>query len=283
MKSAQLVRLQHQFLSSLHKGPTDWLLEQIQPVPGFANAEEVLSIYLHRAMARTIDPLHSVYRSINWMVGDEPLENLLEFFYSQSIGEPLNSQVLAADFASFLDKLDASDLRRLSLGVRLDADCGISQSQALTAAGMLDWRRHWVSLANRYHNSSTEQLHKKLHHRSFISLRPRLDGSSRLCVSGVDLVAMCKLVDDKAPAQAVPICQNEPGTFLIHADSDHNVTVRQLEKHDARLLNHCDGTHTIASLCHEASFFGRSHEDTRTLIGTLLDDGVIASLHDELV
>ncbi len=94
---------------------------------------------------------------------------------------------------------------------------------------------------------------------------------------------MLTLLADKPTAQAVPICPNEPSPFLIHAHSDHNVTVRQLEAHDARLLNHCDGTHTIASLCHAASFFGRSHEDTRTLIGTLLDDGVITSLHDELV
>tara|TARA_B110000238_G_C16139793_1_gene445683 strand:- start:4117 stop:4974 length:858 start_codon:yes stop_codon:yes gene_type:complete len=282
MKSSQLVRLQHQFLASLHRGPTDWLLEEILPAPGFTDGKQVLDIYLQRAMARTIDPLHSVYRCVSWMVGAEGLERLMENFYSQSLGEPLNSEIMAADFASFLGSLSPSDFDRLSLSILIDPNCGFSASQALMAAGVLDWRSHWVSLSNRDQKPPTEQMHKKLRQRTFAGFRPQLDSSTRLCLSGIDLVAMRQLADSETTGQTVPACPNQPGTFLIHEDLNYNLRVRLLSEIEARLLNQCDGTHSIASLCHEASFFGSSTNDTHTLISKLIDEGVITALLDGL-
>jgi hypothetical protein len=48
-------------------------------------------------------------------------------------------------------------------------------------------------------------------------------------------------------------------------------------------LNHCDGTHTIASLSHEARFYGKTKEETMQLIRQLIDEGVIRNLDDLLI
>ena len=69
MRSPQIVRLQQQFLASLHSEPRSWLLDQIIPAPAFKDSQEVLKIYLHRAMARTVDPLNQVFHSVRWMMG----------------------------------------------------------------------------------------------------------------------------------------------------------------------------------------------------------------------
>ena len=50
MKSPQIVRLQQQFLASLHSQPRQWLWIRHSSA-GFGDASEVLGIYLHRAMA----------------------------------------------------------------------------------------------------------------------------------------------------------------------------------------------------------------------------------------
>ncbi|QEY32328.1 DUF2063 domain-containing protein [Synechococcus sp. RSCCF101] len=285
MKSPQLLRLQQQFLKSLHSRPTPWLLEQIQPAQGFAAPDEVLGIYLHRAMARTVDPLHDVFRSLRWFLGTDPFEGLLERFYASSPGEPLNAQVLASEFAGHLAGLDAAALAELKVDPAL-LPGGLSLPQALVAAALLDWRCLWTSQApSRRADTAAELIHRLQHHSSLWA-RPRLDRGSRLCDSGVDLARVCALVEAGAPRQVLPLvepgCGGAVATFLIHAGPDHAVQVRRLAADEARLLNHCDGTHTIASLTHEASFHGQSAEATLALVKGLIEEGVIVELQERL-
>jgi len=284
MRSPQIVRLQQQFLASLHDKPRQWLIDQIIPAPGFNDANQVLGIYLHRAMARTIDPLNDVFKSVRWLIGASAFEKLLEDFYGQSLGEPLNAQVLASEFANFIGTLDQHQWERLSLCVNVDPDSTMKPKQALVAAAMLDWRCHWVSILPNKKSKGTEQLHKKLKQKDAIWLRPKLDNCSRLCVSGFDIEDLYQkvsltLTESERIAQT---CSNGPAHFLIHADLNHNVVVRQLKDNEGRLLNHCDGTHTVISLVHEASFYQQSQEGTLKLIHQLIDEGVITQLNDTL-
>ena len=284
MRSAQIVRLQQQFLASLHDKPRQWLIDQIIPAPGFNDANQVLGIYLHRAMARTIDPLNDVFKSVRWLIGASAFEKLLEDFYGQSLGEPLNAQVLASEFANFIGTLDQHRWERLSLCVNVDPDSTMKPKQALVAAAMLDWRCHWVSILPNKKSKGTEQLHKKLKQKDAIWLRPKLDNCSRLCVSGFDIEDLYEKVS-LTPTESERIaqtCSNGPAHFLIHADLNHNVVVRQLKDNEGRLLNHCDGTHTVISLVHEASFYQQSQEGTLKLIHQLIDEGVITQLNDTL-
>ena len=145
MKSPQIIRLQQQFLASLHSQPRQWLIDQIIPAPGFKDANEVLDVYLNRAMARTVDPLNDVFRSVRWLVGETAFEHILENFYKQSLGEPLNAQVLASEFANFIGTLSDQQWDQMSSTVRMDPDCTLTRKQALVAAAMMDWRCHWVS------------------------------------------------------------------------------------------------------------------------------------------
>ena len=284
MRSPQIVRLQQQFLASLHDKPRQWLIDQIIPAPGFNDANQVLGIYLHRAMARTIDPLNDVFKSVRWLIGASAFEKLLEDFYGQSLGEPLNAQVLASEFANFIGTLDQHQWERLSLCVNVDPDSTMKPKQALVAAAMLDWRCHWVSILPNKKTRDTEQLHKKLKQKDAIWLRPKLDNCSRLCVSGFDIEDLYQkvsltLTESERIAQT---CSNGPAHFLIHADLNHNVVVRQLKDNEGRLLNHCDGTHTVISLVHEASFYQQSQEGTLKLIHQLINEGVITQLNDTL-
>ena len=284
MRSPQIVRLQQQFLASLHDKPRQWLIDQIIPAPGFNDANQVLGIYLHRAMARTIDPLNDVFKSVRWLIGGSAFEKLLEDFYGQSLGEPLNAQVLASEFANFIGTLDQHQWERLSLCVNVDPDSTMKPKQALVAAAMLDWRCHWVSIRPNKKSKGTEQLHKKLKQKDAIWLRPKLDNCSRLCVSGFDIEDLYEKVSS-TPTESERIaqtCSNGPAHFLIHADLNHNVVVRQLKANEGRLLNHCDGTHTVISLVHEASFYQQSQEGTLKLIHRLINEGVIIQLDDTL-
>ena len=77
-------------------------------------------------------------------------------------------------------------------------------------------------------------------------------------------------------------CSDGVSTFLIYANQDHNAIVRPLDTQEARLLNHCDGTHTIASLIHEGKFFDQSKSQTLKLIKQLIDEGVICDLENKL-
>ena len=283
MRSPQVVRLQQQFLASLHSKPRAWLLDQILPAPGFADSEEVLGIYLHRAMARTIDPLNDVFKGVRWALGDSSFERLLETFYADSLGEPLNSQVLAVEFGSFIGSLDDARWAKLSLEVKTSGSVAISCGQALVAAAMLDWRCHWVSLIANHDRESHDSLHRKLQHRSSLWLRPRLDRCSRLCISGVDLALLFQLVKDQEESHVIPLNHDGPKNYLVHADLNHHVVVRELTEAEDLLLRHCDGTHTMTSLEHEASFFGLSAKDVRSVFDRLIDEGVITNIQDRLI
>ena len=284
MKSPQIVRLQQQFLASLHSYPREWLLDQIIPAPGFSNANEVLEIYLHRAMSRTVEHLNDVFHSVRWLIGETAFARLLEDFYAQSLGEPLNAQVLASEFANFIGSLSQKGWDKISLAVTIDTDCTLTPKQALVAAAMMDWRCYWVSILPNKDIKETETLHKRLHQKESIWLRPSLDICSRLCVSGIDIENLFKHVNAKEPdsERIAQSCSNGPATFLIHSDLNHNVIVRKLQDNEARLLNHCDGTHTVTSLVHEASFYQQSQKGTLRLIHQLIDEGVITQFRDKL-
>jgi len=89
-------------------------------------------------------------------------------------------------------------------------------------------------------------------------------------------------VDSGSSLRPLPLTDEETAPFLIHAGPTHGVVVRRLQLDEARLLDHCDGTHTIASLKHEASFHGRSPQETLTLLHRLIEEGVIVELQRSL-
>lgn len=283
MRSPEIVRLQQQFLASLHDEPKAWLLDQIIAPPGFKDSREILEIYLHRAKARTVDPLKGVYKCLAWVIGDQALNNLIDKFYADCLGEPLNAQTMATEFGAFLGSLSQSELDRAAVNVNLHPNCEFDVSVAMVAAALLDWRCHWVSLIEHRSEERMEALHKKLHHRSSMWLRPRLNKTSRLCTSSVNLTQLRQLMLENSDSQTIPSCLDGPSTFLIHADQKHHPAVRQLTTDEDRLLNHCDGTHTIASLSHEARFYGKTKEETMQLIRQLIDEGVIRNLDDLLI
>ena len=284
MRSPQIIRLQQQFLASLHSHPRPWLLKEIIPAPGFANANEVLEIYLHRAMARTIDPLNGIFRSVHWLIGEKAFQNLLEDFYRQSLGEPLNSEALASEFANFIGTLTKKEWDKLSLSIEIDPDCTLTPKQALVAASMLDWRCHWVSILPNRTSKDPNSLHKKLRDKGSIWLRPCLAPCSRLCVSAIDIEDLYRHVQAEKAGNAnmARSCGNGPTNFLIHADLKHNVVVRKLRENEGRLLNHCDGTHTVTSLIHEASFYQQSAQGTLKLMHQLINEGIITQLKNTM-
>lgn len=283
MKSPQLLRLQQQFLKSLHSSPTPWLLDQIEPAQGFAQPDEVLKIYLHRAMTRTVDPLHHVFCSLRWLLGENAFEILLKRFYAFAPGEPLNAQVLASEFAGYLAELDVAALAELNVDPALLPE-GLSLPQALVAGAMFDWRCMWTSQSVSRRSQTVDELLNQLQHRCRCWSRPRLERGTRLCDSGVDLARWNELVKADAPRQPLPMvqrsCDGSVATFLIHAGQDHGVRVRRLAADEARLLNHCDGTHTITSLTHEASFYGQSKAVTLDLLKRLIEEEVIVELQE---
>ena len=283
MRSPQIVRLQQQFLASLHDKPRAWLVEQIVPAPGFKNAEEILEIYLHRAKARTVDPLNSIYNCLRWVIGEESLHRLIDNFYADSLGEPLNSQTMATEFGAYIGNLTSEAQKEATIEIRAVNGSEGDASLAMVSAAFLDWRCHWVSMIEHRSEENTAVLHKKLQHRSAMWLRPRLNKTSRLCTSGIELCDLWQKAKQGATDKSVPYCSNGPSSFLIHADQAHNPVVRRLNPDEEHLLNHCDGTHTIASLCHEAKFFGRTKEETFSLISQLIDEGVIRNLDDLLI
>lgn len=282
MKSPQLLRLQQQFLASLHREPTPWLVDQIIPAKGFADAEEILNIYLHRAMARTVDPLHDVFKTVRWLIGADAFEKLLEKFYISSPGEPLNAQTLATEFASFLGCIDKETLDSLSATYSINI-ANVNFPQMLLAAGMLDWRCLWARLAPSRNRKPVQMLIQELQHRCHIWARPRLNRGSRLCVSGVDLQALRALVGtDASEHHRLPMVEGGTATFLIFSDFDNQVIVRRLNHQETLLLNHCDGTHTLASLKHEGSYFNYTDLDTINIVHQLITEGIIVELQGDL-
>ncbi len=281
MKSPQLLRLQQQFLASLHREPTPWIVDQIIPAQGFKDAEEVLKIYLHRAMARTVDPLHDVFKTVRWLIGSEAFEKILEKFYKSSPGEPLNAQTLATEFSCFLGSIDKPVLDSLSASYSIDIT-DVNFPQMLLAAGMLDWRCLWARLAPSRDRKPVQELIRDLHRRRHIWARPRLNRGTRLCVSGVDLEALVALTDTDAPKQRLPMVEGGTATFLIYSNLENQVIVRRLNQEESLLLNHCNGTHTLASLKHEGSFYNFKDIDTINLVQRLITEGVIVDLQSDL-
>ena len=284
MKSKQLTHLQQQFLASLHKGITPWLLESVQAANGFSSASEILDIYLNRAVHRTIDPLNDIFKCLRWLINDSNFESLIKKFYANSPGEPLSAQVLATEFASYLSNLDQTTLDALSKNIPTSKqNTKWTTSQALMAASMLDWRCNWVRLNPPNKSTDTDTLLRDLHHRSHIWSRPRLNPNSRLCESGFDLEKFYDLVTSNAASQPIPLIADGVANFLIHANHDEIAIVRRLDDAETRLLNHCDGTHTYASLRHEATFHGHTDNDTEELVRRLILEGVIVTLKEEYV
>ena len=283
MRSPQIVRLQQQFLASLHDKPRKWLIDQIIPAPGFENAEEILKIYLHRAKARTVDPLNSIYNCLRWLIGEAALHKLIDKFYADSMGEPLNSQTMATEFGAFIGNLSAEEMRDATSDMDKTIESESDACTAMVSAALLDWRCHWVAMIEHRSEENTVVLHKKLMHRSSMWLRPRMNKTTRLCTSGIALDTFWEKAQANSTDKSIPHCSDGPKTFLIHADQAHKPVVRDLSNDEDHLLNHCDGTHTIASLCHEAKFYGRSKEQTVELIRKLIDEGVIRNLDDLLI
>ena len=282
MKSPQLLRLQQQFLASLHRGPTPWIVDQIIPAKGFNNSEEALSIYLDRAKARTVDPLRDIFKTVQWLIGANAFEKLLEKFYISSPGEPLNAQSLATEFSCFLGCLDKTILNAMSASYSVDID-DVNVPQMLLAAGLLDWRCLWAHYAPTRHQKLVPELLQELQHRCHIWARPRLNRGSRLCESGVDLQAIRELVGtDASEHHRLPMVDGGTATFLIYSDLENQVIVRRLNHQETLLLNHCDGTHTLASLKHEASFYNYTDTDTIALLEQLIIEGVIVELQTEM-
>ncbi|MFL0793447.1 MAG: DUF2063 domain-containing protein [Prochlorococcus sp.] len=281
MKSLQIIRSQQQYLASLHRqGPTPWFVNAIIPAIGFKDSTEVLEIYLQRSVSRTIDPLRKVFISVGWLVGEENLDRLLKWFYAYSPGEPLSAQILASEFESFVGDLDENLLDEIIANRFVGDSERLSLQQALMAAAMLDWRSHWVQLHRScLPESRTKEIRDMRRHTSPWA-RPQLDKTARLCESGVDLAKLFKLALNQEPSQPIPLVENNTADFLIHADLEHVTQIRQLDQHESRLLNHCDGTHTYASLRHEASFHGRSWQETDELLACLIEQGVITQISD---
>lgn len=282
MKSNQLLRLQQQFLKSLHAGATSWLLEEILPAQGFSKAESVLSVYLDRAMGRTVDPLRQIYRNLSWLLGSHTFETALSKFYAASPGEPLNAQALATEFAAYFGELSDAEVADLLPDLDAATEASCSASQLIGAAALLDWRLLWCSLAPPRHAASQEELLRTLRHRCHLWSRPRLERGSRLCTNLVDLVSLNRYSQEKRNNREIPLCAH-PSTFLIFADNHHDVTVIQVEGLRKRILNHCDGTHTISSLIHEQSFYGTSREQTIHELETMIRSGIIVDLQSALL
>ena len=171
MRSPQIVRLQQQFLASLHDKPRQWLLDQIEPAPGFKDSEEVLEIYLHRAMARTVEPLNDIYQCLRWVIGDDTFNQFVKQFYADSLGEPLNAQALSTEFAAYIGNIGEEARGDIKIAREDSTKDHYSNSIIIEAAAMLDWRIHWVTLVANKRKGSAEELTRQLNHRNSIIMR----------------------------------------------------------------------------------------------------------------
>ena len=104
---------------------------------------EVLDIYLSRAQSRTLDPLHNIFQSLRWLVGENTFNHLLSHFYAQAPGEPLAPQSLAAEFAGHLFTLELSKNNNLKEelfnAVLQPAEATFKHLQIIITAALLDW------------------------------------------------------------------------------------------------------------------------------------------------
>lgn len=282
MKSPQLLRLQQQFLKSLHAGATPWLLRQIQPAQGFRSPESVLSVYLDRAMERTVDPLRQAYRTLRWLLGDQNFDAALTRFYEASMGEPLSAQALATEFAAYFAELSDQEITALLPDLDPETQAACSASQLIGTAALLDWRLLWCTLAEPREAPDQDALLRILHHRCHLWSRPRLERGSRLCTSLVDLVRLKQAMEEQRQPSALALCDH-PATFLIHLNGQRDVCVTRIEGLRERILNHCDGTHTISSLIHEQSLYGVAREQMIQELEDLIRSRIIVDLQSALL
>lgn len=280
MKSLQLLRLQQQFLKSLHSQPTPWLLEQILPAQGFGGCrDEVIGLYLSRAMARTVDPLHNIFSACRWLLGEENLAPLLERFYSFSPGEPLNGQQLAYEFIGFLAAQDDAELAPL---LRSALPPGFRPRQAVVEMAMLDWRLLWAEMAPRRPSPGPQVLLHRLRERSHLWARPRIDRGVRLTLTGFDLTGLHQAIRTDAVVAVLPVLKDGPACFLIQAAPGERAGVSPIDAVRARILSGCDGTRTITALCHQETFFGHPEPETEAILCELVERGILVDLQTEI-
>ncbi|MEB3263254.1 MAG: putative DNA-binding domain-containing protein [Synechococcus sp.] len=280
MKSRQLLRLQQQFLRSLHSQPTPWLLEQVRPALGFGgDAEEVLQLYLHRAMARTVDPLHGIFGGCRWLLGADGLDQLLQRFYAFSPGEPINAQQLAYEFIGFLGALPAAELEGL---LQCRPGAGMGARQAVMEVAMLDWRLSWAALAPPRDGPGVEGLRRQFRERNHLWGRPRLQRGARLALTGYALSELWGAIVAQEPLDSLPVRSEGPGWFLIQIGRQGGPEVLELSDAEARLLNGCTGTNTVTALCHQESFFGESSESVERRLLHWVEAEVVVDLQTEL-
>ncbi|MBE9171672.1 putative DNA-binding domain-containing protein [Cyanobium sp. LEGE 06143] len=281
MKSQQLLHLQQEFLKSLHSAPTPWLLDQITPADGFSgNSDEVLRLYLERAMVRTVDPLVGIFRCCRWLFGDDGLHALLKRFYNSCPGEPIAAQPLAYAFIGFLGDLNSTELAAHMVRAMPP---GIEPYQAALELALLDGRRLWAQLAPRRVSPGLKAMLHRFHERHHRWARPRLDRGSRLALSRFDLLQIEEAVMQLRELTQLPVLDDVPAWFLLHfLPGAGSIEIQRLSPEDARLLSGCDGTMTITALCHQESFFGASTADTEARIVHWIESGVIVDLQTEL-
>lgn len=282
MKSPQLVRLQQQFLSSLHAEPSTWLLNQIEPARGFGTADNVLRTYLSRAVSRTVDPLKQIYKHVRWLLGERAFETLVSNFYAQSLGEPLSPLTLSGEFASFIEDNFNQHYCDLLDTPLVDDDQPSTQLNALViGVALLDWRLNWCELAPQRERMSEEEMLHDLHHRNHLWARPRLDRGTRLFHSIVDFHSLQQADLSQPRSKGISLHQ-KPEPYIVYSKDSGEVITRMLDETMQRILSYCDGTHTLASILYQEMLFGDSKEAAQDRIKQLISDRVIVCFQFEL-
>jgi len=282
MKSIELLQLQQQFLRSLHDAPSPWLLAQIQAARGFSGPDDVLAVYLQRAVKRTVDPLRDIYTRLFWLIGEQSFEQLIEGFYRASLGEPLEAGQMATEFVSYFSSLDDDQLDALLQHGPLAGVAANTRCQILVAVAMLDWRLQWVTVSPKRASRGVAALLRDLHHRNHLASRPRLDYGSRLLASKLDLQWVLRAAAQQAEP-AMPMLYETPQQYVLYLAADDQPTVVPIEGLRFRLLSRCDGTHTLFSLIYEQSLYGVEHDAVISEIQALIQEGLIVDLQDTLV
>lgn len=279
MKSTDLLHLQQQFLKALHGGNNFWLLNQLVPAKGFNNPSQVLSIYLERAQSRTIDPLHNIFPSIRWLLGDDIFKKLVAYFYAKAPGEPLEPQRLAEEFVGILGLLESAKedtiIKEIIEPIKLVLPEKCEPYEIIISAGLLDWNCSRALLAPRRRQKSSDDLHQALKHRAHLWARPRLERGSIICSSNIDLVNLKECVRAKNSIKSLKTF-DKPHIFIIYTNTKEAVCIKLIDEITAKLIDHCDGTHAFASLMHEGRINGYTKTEVYSIIYNLIDNEIIA-------
>lgn len=282
MKSKQLVRLQQQFLRSLHAEPSEWLLNEIEPANGFGSAQAVLNTYLSRAVSRTVDPLRQIYRHVSWILGTQAFEALVSDFYAEALGEPLSPAALSGEFTAFIE--DRFGQKHCNLLLSSLADCDLSASRLsplVIGVAMLDWRINSCKLAPKREHESQDELLRILNHRRYLWARPRLGRGTRIFHSIVDFEDLLQADLSKPRAEPLKL-HDRPNPYLVYCSASNKVLTIAIDGATQRILSQCDGTHTLASIFYEAMLFGDSKSVSIEKIRDLIRDEVIVHFQFEL-